>query len=365
MQRDLSQVDDRPAPFSTAECDLRGLEWMPLNAANLLDSDLFLLSTGDEFKAAMALICKSWRQVPAGSLPNDDGALATLSGARDWTMVRTMALRNWVLCSDGRLYHPVVAEKAMEALPHREEFIAKKTAEAERKERERRDRKELFAKLREAGFVLPYDTKTTELRERVAKLGQAGDNPSNPAVERDIDRDDLSRGNRDLSRLGHHTTPPDTTGIPSSPVTTTGESPPPGGDAHAGGDPFELSGDVTADDVPKTSLPCPHMAILKLWAEVLPELPQHDPHEWNDARRAMLQRRWKERAARRGWPDQAAGLAEFQRLFQWIRLSPYLMGQVEQRDRNRRPFVLELEWLIRPTNWSKVLEGKYHESKKE
>jgi hypothetical protein len=28
---------------------------------------------------------------------------------------------------------------------------------------------------------------------------------------------------------------------------------------------------------------------------------------------------------------------------------------------DRRPFMAELEWVIRPSNWAKVVEGKYHE----
>lgn len=198
VERDTSRDTSAPEPLASADCDLRGLPWMPVNTEDLLDSTLFLESTGEEFKAAWALICKSWRQVPAGSLPNSDKSLATLSGASDWTSVRTMALRNWVLCSDGRLYHPVVAAKAMEALPGRQEFVEKKNASAERKERERRDRKELFSKLRAAGIVLHYTTTTTELRERVAQLQDAPPAPAEPSDSSQAGHD-LSR---DMPRLG-------------------------------------------------------------------------------------------------------------------------------------------------------------------
>lgn len=103
-------------PLTPPGCDLRDFAFMPLDAARLLDSDLFALSSGDEFKAAIALWCKAWMQVPCGSLPNDDRVLAHLSGAGSrWKKVREMALRGFILCDDGRLYHPVVAEKALEA----------------------------------------------------------------------------------------------------------------------------------------------------------------------------------------------------------------------------------------------------------
>ncbi|NHO39828.1 DUF1376 domain-containing protein [Acetobacter ghanensis] len=105
-----------PAPLTPPQSDLRGLPFMPLDTCRLLDSDLFALSTGDGFKCAVALWCKAWQQVPAGSLPHNDRVLAHLSGAGGrWPALRAVALHGWVVCSDGRLYHPVIAEKANQA----------------------------------------------------------------------------------------------------------------------------------------------------------------------------------------------------------------------------------------------------------
>lgn len=110
-------------PLTPPDCDLRDFSFMPLDASRLLDSDLFALSTGDEFKAALSLWCKCWLQVPAASLPNDDRVLAHLSGAgAKWRKVKDMALRGFVLCSDGRLYHPVVAEKANDAWAKKQSY---------------------------------------------------------------------------------------------------------------------------------------------------------------------------------------------------------------------------------------------------
>jgi len=104
-------------PLTPPACDLRGLPYMPLDVVRLLDSDLFALSTGEEFKASVALWCKSWNQVPAGSIPADERVLARLAGVSlaEWRTIAEMALRGWVPCSDGRLYHPVVAQKALQA----------------------------------------------------------------------------------------------------------------------------------------------------------------------------------------------------------------------------------------------------------
>jgi hypothetical protein len=108
-----------PEPLTASDLDLRDFDWMPLDVARLRDSDLSVLAPGDAFRAAVLLWCASWHQVPAASLPMDERLLANLAGyGRDlkgWASVRADALRGFVECSDGRLYHPVVAEKAIEA----------------------------------------------------------------------------------------------------------------------------------------------------------------------------------------------------------------------------------------------------------
>jgi hypothetical protein len=92
------------------------MPYMPVDIVRLFDSDIFALSSGDEFKAAFTLWGKAFLQVPAGSLPDDDRILAHLSGAGSrWPKLRGMAMRGWVKCSDGRLYHSVVSEKARDA----------------------------------------------------------------------------------------------------------------------------------------------------------------------------------------------------------------------------------------------------------
>lgn len=110
-------MSDLPEPLVPEDCDLRGLTYMPMDVLRLLDSDIYALSTGDEFKAALGLWCKAWNQVPAGSVPSDERVLAKWVGISlgEWRTISEVALRGWVECSDGRLYHPVVCEKALEA----------------------------------------------------------------------------------------------------------------------------------------------------------------------------------------------------------------------------------------------------------
>lgn len=159
------------APLVPEEVDLRGLPWMRLDTSRLLDSDLFALSTGDEFKAAVALWCKSWGQAPAGSLPKDDRILAHLSGAGSkWKRVREMALRGWMECSDGRLYHAVVAEQALAAWEERQAFREKIEGQNTRQQKLRAERATLMADLKAAGEHLAWNAPIAEVRARHAKL---------------------------------------------------------------------------------------------------------------------------------------------------------------------------------------------------
>lgn len=108
-------MTDLPAPLTPADCNLQDFAFMPLDVRRLLASETWVLGTGDERSAAMCLWLESWHQIPAASLPDNQRMLAHLAQTTKWPKVKEQALRGWVLCSDGRLYHPVVAVKALEA----------------------------------------------------------------------------------------------------------------------------------------------------------------------------------------------------------------------------------------------------------
>ena len=96
---------------------------------------------------------------------------------------------------------------------------------------------------------------------------------------------------------------------------------------------------------------CPHQRVIALYHEVLPELRQ--VRDWNDTRQRLLARRWAESAERQD-------LTWWRGFFGYVRRSRFLMGKVTGRD--GRPFDCDLEWLIRPTNFAKVIEGKYEDA---
>lgn len=134
-----------PDPPIPASVDLRDFPYMPLDVARLRDSDLAALETAEAFRAAVLLWAAAWHQVPAGSLPDDDRVLSKLAGfgrvVAEWRKVKSGALRGFVECSDGRLYHEVVAEKALDGwrsrLLHR--WTTDKAAEKKRASRAKRE----------------------------------------------------------------------------------------------------------------------------------------------------------------------------------------------------------------------------------
>lgn len=113
---------DLPAPLVPFETDISGLPAFMLDVERLFASELWALSTGEEFKAALALWGRAWQQTPPGSVPNDDRLLAAFSGAGTrWKKVRAMALRGFVLCSDNRYYHRVLCADVMRAAKNKED----------------------------------------------------------------------------------------------------------------------------------------------------------------------------------------------------------------------------------------------------
>lgn len=110
---------DLPEPLTPPDCDLREFPFMPLDVGRLRDSKLVSHVPPAQCFFAVILWCASWHQIPAASLPDDDIELARLAGfgfvVKEWKKVRAGALYGWLKCADGRLYHPVVAEKALTA----------------------------------------------------------------------------------------------------------------------------------------------------------------------------------------------------------------------------------------------------------
>lgn len=106
-------------PLVPPDLDLRDFEWMPLEVVRLRDSGIVVVASAEAFRAAVLLWCAAWHQVPASSLPKDERMLCSLAGfgrdLKSWRAVAADALHGFIECSDGRLYHPVIAKNAIES----------------------------------------------------------------------------------------------------------------------------------------------------------------------------------------------------------------------------------------------------------
>jgi hypothetical protein len=141
------------APLVPASTNLRNFPRMPLDVARLCDSKIVSTVTGDEFRCAVLLWCKAWHQIPAGSLPNDEEELAKYAGMlgenqppplrkaamKVWGKLRNGAMYGWIMCTDGRWYHPVIAEMVLAAIDAKDAQKAKTRAATEARERKRHE----------------------------------------------------------------------------------------------------------------------------------------------------------------------------------------------------------------------------------
>jgi hypothetical protein len=214
-----------PAPLVPADVDLRDFPGMWLDTDRVLKSETWRLGTSDEKAAAITLWMESWHEVPSGSLPNNDRLLSKLSQAERWTKSKTHALRGWVECSDGRLYHPIVAEKALEAwIEKLAAAISGATGNAKRWQVEV-DTTTLRAQFKTAVETLrQLKPASRALKKKVVAVILAGSRPESGG-ESGPQSGGESGGDRKGQRPDQ--TRPDQNGLEDSVPTGTGGKPPP------------------------------------------------------------------------------------------------------------------------------------------
>lgn len=274
-------------------------------------SDTWLRARTGRVRASLLLLwAEAWEQTPCGSLPNDDELLCLLLDMEpdEFAAARPVLMRGWWESEDGRLYHDTITARVLDMLKARA-GNAKRVADHKAKQREERAGNALPAPQQHGGSPGSYDTGTrTGTREETQSL------------------------------------------LPQAP-TFPPESRP--------AEPPQLALVEAPKPKARTVPDCPHQAVLALWAEVLPAMPQHNPGMWNGTRADHLRARWRETAVAEKWETEADGLAYLRRLFVYIGRSAFLTGR-SKGGGDRPPFVAELAWIVNPQNWAKVHEGKYH-----
>jgi uncharacterized protein YdaU (DUF1376 family) len=115
------------------------------------------------------------------------------------------------------------------------------------------------------------------------------------------------------------------------------------------------SGELDDEKLPK----CNHKAVVDLYHKHLPTLRRVEV--WNDTRKGYLKQRWREVAKELSDKQEIKAedvLAWFTEFFEHIATSRFLTGRVN--DKSGRAFAADLEWILKPSNFAKIVEGKYH-----
>lgn len=106
---------------------------------------------------------------------------------------------------------------------------------------------------------------------------------------------------------------------------------------------------------------CKHTEVISLYHQNLPTLRKVEV--WNATRQGYLKQRWREVAIELSQnktiqtDDVLNWWADF---FKHIGNSKFLTGKVNSKD--GRAFTADLEWILKPSNFAKIIEGKYHGS---
>lgn len=106
----------------------------------------------------------------------------------------------------------------------------------------------------------------------------------------------------------------------------------------------------TAVCAPDRTQNCPQKDIVALYHEVLPMLPQ--ARTWAGNRQRLLAARWREDPGRQS-------LDWWRGFFEFIAESKFLTGRVNGNGASP-PFMADLEWIVRPQNFQKINDGRYH-----
>jgi len=97
----------------------------------------------------------------------------------------------------------------------------------------------------------------------------------------------------------------------------------------------------------------PHTQIIDLYHQELTSMPKIK--SWTPSRQSLLRTTWN------GNPEYQT-LEAWQKLFTDIREHmPFLQGQSSN---GHKPFYADLEWIVKPSNFIKIIEGKYKEKSK-
>ncbi len=297
---------------------------MPLHVARLRDSDFAASVHPEAAWYGVLLWAASWHQIPAGSLPDNDTMLMRLVGlgrdARTWKKHREEALYGFELCSDGRLYHPIVAEQANKAWNEKVQQRHRTFCGAVRKHNERNPDNKLQSPSFEEWDALGRPDRVTVVVTELSRVTQ-----NNVACDIGSKREGQGQGQgQGDSNIE----------LPNGSLST-------GEPDDAGPEQFEL--EVQAE-TPPADPPLTPQDILDTWNDFAPQ------HGLPVVRGALSKARQKCCAARiREHPDRETWAIAFRAIAE----RPWMHGD------NDRGWRADFDFLIQAKSFTKLIEGSY------
>ena len=111
---------------------------------------------------------------------------------------------------------------------------------------------------------------------------------------------------------------------------------------------------TSAEPISIDRVDCPMQAIADAWNAVAVSMPAVKPvAEWPDARKRSVKARWVDKLKLKKYTDRQTGVDYWTRLFVRVEESDFLAG------RTGGTFTATLDWVMNPTNLSKIIENGY------
>ncbi|WP_212644898.1 hypothetical protein [Delftia sp. PE138] len=160
-----------PAPPYPAETRAKGWRF-ELDLERIEQSDTWALAPADLRPWLLMLWATAWKQVPCGSLPDDDQLVAVRIGMKpaQFAKARAVLMRGWWRADDGRLYHDTVAARVLD-------MLGAKVKERQRKAdyRKRREAEEAAGRVGDGHVGDPGNRLGVPDMSHGTNLGQNGD----------------------------------------------------------------------------------------------------------------------------------------------------------------------------------------------